>query len=38
MGGRLIGADLAGEIVSTWLETEFDGGRHQGRIAQLDDI
>ena len=38
MGGRLIGADLAGEIVSTWLETEFDGGRHQGRIAQLDDL
>ncbi len=38
MGGRLIGADLAGEIVSTWLETEFDGGRHQGRIAQLDDM
>jgi len=38
MGGRLIGADLAGEIVSTWLETGFDGGRHQGRIAQLDDI
>jgi len=38
IGGRLIGADLAGEIVSTWLETGFDGGRHQGRIAQLDDI
>ena len=38
MGGRLIGADLAGEIVSTWLKTEFDGGRHQGRIAQLDDL
>ena len=37
IGGRLIGADLAGEIVSTWLETEFDGGRHQGRIEQLDD-
>lgn len=38
MGGRLIGTDLAGEIVSTWLETEFEGGRHQGRIAQLDDL
>ena len=38
MGGRLIGADLAGEIVNTWLETEFDGGRHQGRIEQLDDM
>ena len=38
MGGRLIGSDLAGEIVRTWLTTEFDGGRHEGRIAQLDDI
>ncbi|UCE82447.1 MAG: ribose 5-phosphate isomerase B [Deltaproteobacteria bacterium] len=38
MGGRLIGADLAGEIVATWLNTEFDGGRHQGRVAQLDEI
>jgi len=38
MGGRLIGADLAGEIVATWLETEFDGGRHQRRVAQLDEV
>ena len=38
MGGRLIGVDLAGEIVRTWLLTEFDGGRHQNRIAQLDEI
>ena len=38
LGGRLIGADLAGEIVRTWLETEFDGGRHQSRIEQLDDV
>ncbi len=38
MGGRLIGSDLASEIVKTWLETEFDGGRHQRRIEQLDEI
>lgn len=38
LGGRLIGSDLAGEIVATWFETEFDGGRHQRRIAQLDEI
>ena len=38
MGGRLIGSDLAEEIVRTWLTTEFDGGRHEGRIAQLDEI
>jgi len=38
MGGRLIGSDLAEEIVRTWLNTEFDGGRHERRIAQLDEI
>ena len=38
MGGRLIGRDLAEEIVRTWLNTEFDGGRHERRIAQLDEI
>ena len=38
MGGRLIGGDLAEEIVRTWLATEFDGGRHQRRIAQMDEI
>jgi ribose 5-phosphate isomerase B len=38
MGGRLIGSDLAEEIVKTWLTTEFDGGRHGRRIAQLDEI
>jgi ribose 5-phosphate isomerase B len=29
---------LAEEIVRTWLTTEFDGGRHERRIAQLDEI
>lgn len=38
LGGRLIGNDLAGEIVATWFETEFDGGRHQRRVEQLDEI
>jgi ribose 5-phosphate isomerase B len=38
MGGRLIGSDLAEEIVRTWLTTEFDGGRHGRRIAQLDEV
>jgi ribose 5-phosphate isomerase B len=38
MGGRLIGSDLAEEIVRTWLTTEFDGGRHERRTAQLDEI
>lgn len=36
MGGRIVGEALAMEIVNAWLETEFDGGRHQGRIDKLD--
>lgn len=32
MGARLIGDVLARAIVETWLETPFEGGRHQGRI------
>jgi hypothetical protein len=32
MGGRVIGEELAREIVRAWLETPFDGGRHQLRI------
>ncbi len=36
MGGRVLGRDLALEILRTWLETPFDGGRHQERIANID--
>ncbi len=38
LGGRLIGSDLADQIVEIWLGTEFDGGRHELRLAQLDDL
>ena len=37
MGGRLIGDVLALELVDTWLETPFEGGRHQRRIEQMDE-
>ena len=35
MGGRIVGCGLADEIVSLWLSTEFEGGRHQRRIDQI---
>jgi ribose 5-phosphate isomerase B len=38
MGGRLIGSELAKEIVNTWLRTPFEGGRHERRVAQLDTL
>jgi ribose 5-phosphate isomerase B len=38
MGGRVIGDVLALEIVRTWLETPFEGGRHQRRLDQFDAL
>jgi len=38
LGGRLIGETLAVELVKTWLETPFAGGRHQTRLDQFDVI
>ena len=35
MGGRVIGRELAFMIVDTWLEAEFQGGRHQARIEKI---
>ena len=36
LGQRMISAPLALEIVETWLNTPFEGGRHARRIAMLD--
>ena len=38
MGGRIIGVGLADEILTLWLATAFDGGRHQRRVDQIMDI
>ncbi len=35
MGGGVVGEMLALEIVDTWLDTEFLGGRHQRRIDKV---
>jgi ribose 5-phosphate isomerase B len=35
LGGRLIGKGLAREILKVWLETEFQGGRHERRIRKI---
>jgi ribose 5-phosphate isomerase B len=37
MGGRLIGDVLALQLVDTWIETPFEGGRHQRRLDKMDD-
>lgn len=38
MGERVIGAGLALEIVATWLDTAFEGGRHARRIEKLQAL
>ena len=38
MGGRIVARGLADEILALWLETPFDGGRHQRRIDQITAV
>lgn len=38
LGARLIGDVLACELVQTWLDTPFDGGRHLERIQSMEDL
>lgn len=37
-GARVVGAELAKMIVDAFLNTEFEGGRHQRRVDMLMDI
>jgi ribose 5-phosphate isomerase B len=38
MGGRVIGLGLADEIVTIFLTTAFEGGRHARRVAMLAEL
>jgi ribose 5-phosphate isomerase B len=38
LGAGLIGTNLARQIVKTWLETDFGGGRHAGRVEKIAEI
>jgi ribose 5-phosphate isomerase B len=38
MGGRIVAFGLADEITTVWLDTAFEGGRHQPRLDQLAEI
>jgi ribose 5-phosphate isomerase B len=38
MGERVLGKGLALKIVDTFLETEFEGDRHQRRVSMINDI
>ena len=38
LGARLIGPDMALDCVRAFLETEFEGGRHQRRVAKMSAL
>ena len=37
-GARVVGTELAKMIVKEWLSAEFEGGRHEIRVAQITSI
>ena len=38
LGGRLMGRDLALEIVEMWIRSEFQGGRHARRVGKIAEL
>jgi ribose 5-phosphate isomerase B len=38
IGARIVASQLADEILTLWLTTPFEGGRHERRIAQIAEI
>ena len=38
MGANYLDIDKAMIIIDTWLNTEFEGGRHKKRIEEIEKI
>jgi len=38
IGGRIVGKDLAKEIIKTWVSTPFEGERHSRRLEKISRI
>jgi ribose 5-phosphate isomerase B len=38
LSGDLLGEDAVGRIVDLWINTPFDGGRHEKRLTKIADI
>lgn len=38
LGGRTTDEKTALEITAAWLDTDFEGGRHQRRVSMLDEL
>ncbi len=37
-GARIVGIEMAKMITDAWLDTEYEGGRHQRRVDMLAEI
>lgn len=38
LGGRVLAPDLACRIVDVWLNSQFEGGRHQNRLNKIKQL
>ena len=38
LGSRIVGVDLAKQILDAWLAASFQNGRHQRRLNQISEI
>jgi ribose 5-phosphate isomerase B len=38
LGGRVLDAQKACDLVAAWLDATFEGGRHQGRLDKITEI
>lgn len=38
IGGRVVSPEMAAKMVGIWLDTPFQGGRHEGRVAKISAI
>lgn len=38
LGARVLGMGLMGDIVKTYLESEFEGGRHARRVGKIESL
>ena len=38
LGGRVLSTDLAIKMVNVWLDTAYEGGRHQKRLDKISEV
>jgi ribose 5-phosphate isomerase B len=38
LGGRVLTKELATKMVNVWLDTAYEGGRHQRRLDKIDQV